>query len=366
MGHAVARRGPGIQTPRAEPRAASLEPRASDKSEVSGRVHRSAMPRQSERVRHANEVATEMRAWVGRELRTARRASGVSQAAAAASAGMSRSQFGRIERAAMVRLRIDQAVRAFTAVGLRLAMSGYPDGDPARDAGQQRVFVRLRPLVPIGGRVRTEVPLPIPGDRRAWDVTIDLRARRAGCELEAKLRDVQATERRLALKLRDGGVDIVILVLADTKANRELLALHREAAAARLRADPGRVPAWRAARRERDPVRLSWATVPARWIGPRCGLWSGQDRGLVRAHRPRRPFRPRHRSGWIRCRTRRRTRTTHGPLGGPTTRCRTRTTHGPRGRRLRGARSGRLTRSGRAGPGGRRPRRAGSRCPGRS
>ena len=55
-----------------------------------------------------------------------------------------------------------------------------------------------------------------------------LRGRRAGSELETRLHDVQALERRLTLKHRDGDVDIVLLVVADTTANRRFLELHRE------------------------------------------------------------------------------------------------------------------------------------------
>jgi len=52
--------------------------------------------------------------------------------------------------------------------------------------------------------------------------------RRAGCECETRLRDAQAIERRLALKLRDGNVDIVLLIVPDTVANRRFLEQHRE------------------------------------------------------------------------------------------------------------------------------------------
>jgi hypothetical protein len=43
---------------------------------------------------------------------------------------------------------------------------------------------------------------------------------RIGVEAETVLDDVQAVERRLALKARDGEVDRVILLVADTKRNR--------------------------------------------------------------------------------------------------------------------------------------------------
>ena len=70
--------------------------------------------------------------------------------------------------------------------------------------------------------------MPIAGDRRAWDAVVGLGGRRAGCEAETRLDDVQSTQRRLALKLRDGAVDVVILVVADTAHNRAVLRAHRE------------------------------------------------------------------------------------------------------------------------------------------
>ena len=40
--------------------------------------------------------------------------------------------------------------------------------------------------------------------------------------------DLQALERRHALKVRDGGVDLLLLVVADTIRNRSVLRMHRE------------------------------------------------------------------------------------------------------------------------------------------
>jgi hypothetical protein len=141
---------------------------------------------------------------------------------------MSKSQLGRIERAEVVTLTFDQACRAAEAVGLHLSARTFPDGDPVRDAGQLRLLERFRERLPTGAMWRTEVPLPIPGDKRAWDATIRLLGRRAGCEAETKVSDIQAVERRAALKLRDGEVDILILIVADTPANRDALGRHRE------------------------------------------------------------------------------------------------------------------------------------------
>jgi hypothetical protein len=44
-------------------------------------------------------------------------------------------------------------------------------------------------------------------------------------------------ERRLALKLRDGGVDVLILVVADTAWNRRVVREHREALRGQLPLD---------------------------------------------------------------------------------------------------------------------------------
>jgi transcriptional regulator with XRE-family HTH domain len=168
-----------------------------------------------------------IRTRIGTEIRTARRVAGASQAAAAQEAGMSRSQFGRVERGELRRLSFEQACRAAAAVGLDVSVRTFPDGDPVRDAGQLRLLERFRGLLPLGATWRTEVPLPIPGDRRAWDATLQLLGRRAGCEAETKTLDIQALERRLALKLRDGEVDVLIVIVADTPANRKAIALHR-------------------------------------------------------------------------------------------------------------------------------------------
>ena len=43
-------------------------------------------------------------------------------------------------------------------------------------------------------------------------------------EAETVLDDLQATDRRLGLKLRDGGEDHLILLVADTRRNRRVLA----------------------------------------------------------------------------------------------------------------------------------------------
>jgi transcriptional regulator with XRE-family HTH domain len=181
--------------------------------------------------------ATAIARRIGTELRLARSSAGLSQTSAAAGAGMSHAQWSRIERGALDELSFDQAARAAAVVGLRLAARLYPDGDPVRDAAQLALLERFRQRLPPGARWDTEVPLPATGDRRAWDGFVRLGGRRAGCEAETRIDDVQALERRLMLKLRDGDVDILILVVAKTLANRRAIQVHREALRALLPLD---------------------------------------------------------------------------------------------------------------------------------
>ena len=72
-------------------------------------------------------------------------------------------------------------------------------------------------------RWQTEVGLPIDGDKRAWDGLLSGRGWRVAVEAETVLDDLQALERRIELKRRDGGIEHVVLVVADTRRNRQAL-----------------------------------------------------------------------------------------------------------------------------------------------
>jgi hypothetical protein len=141
---------------------------------------------------------------------------------------MSHSQLGRIERGEVRRLTIDQLSRACAAVGLALAARAHPGSGIALDAAQLALLGRLRARLPGAVRVRTEVPLPIPGDRRAWDSVLYLDPRPTPVEAESRVRDIQALDRRIALKLRDSEFDRVLLLVNDTAHNRAMLRSHRE------------------------------------------------------------------------------------------------------------------------------------------
>jgi len=166
---------------------------------------------------------------MGRELRSARLSASISQREVGARVGISHAQLGRIERAELEGVTIDQLSRACSALGLRLIVRAVPNADPALDAGQLRLLERFRAVLPPGMPFWTEVALPRLGDLRAWDGLLRINGSRVAVEAETRLRDIQALERRLSLKLRDGDADVLILAVSDTENNRRMLDLHREA-----------------------------------------------------------------------------------------------------------------------------------------
>lgn len=70
--------------------------------------------------------------------------------------------------------------------------------------------------------------MPKAGDLRGWDAQTVLEGRRVAIEAEMRLIDAQAIDRRVALKRRDSGVELVILLLPDAYWNRAVLAVDRE------------------------------------------------------------------------------------------------------------------------------------------
>jgi transcriptional regulator with XRE-family HTH domain len=182
--------------------------------------------------------ARRMRSDMGREIRIARRGLGVSQQEAGARVGMSHAQFGRVERATLEQVTVVQLSRACAAVGLRLIVRAVPGGDPPLDAGQLALLGRLRRELAATIRMVTEVPLPIAGDRRAWDAMLRMPDDAVAVEAETRITDLQALERRCALKQRDGRIQRLILLIADTRANRGVLSLHREVLRPRFPLEP--------------------------------------------------------------------------------------------------------------------------------
>jgi transcriptional regulator with XRE-family HTH domain len=175
--------------------------------------------------RRAERILREL----GMEIRSARLSAGSSQASVAAAARISRSNVSRIESAHLLKLSIREAILLADAVGLNLSIKAYPGREPTRDAGHAR---RLKALLanvtsPLG--VRLEVPLPPRAgalEQRAWDALISATDGETGVELEIRLHDMQSQTRRILLKWRDSGVERLLLVIADSDANRRAIRLY--------------------------------------------------------------------------------------------------------------------------------------------
>ena len=187
------------------------------------------------------------------EIRANRRHLAMSIDAAARRAGMSASQYHRLESGRLEAPTFEQVCRAARAAGLRPWLRLYPQDEPVHDAPQLLLLGRFAVVLAPPIRLAREVVLPIPGDRRAWDARITDGTRTASVEAESRLTDVQAVARRIELKARDDpDADAVILLLNRTAHNRRVLAEHREALRAQFPLDGaailrdlrrGRVPA---------------------------------------------------------------------------------------------------------------------------
>ncbi len=144
--------------------------------------------------------------------------------AVGAATGIDHARIWRFERGQFGELTTPDIVAIGAVVGLDVRLRAFPAGDPIRDAGQLRLLQRLRARLHPSLRWSTEVPLAIDGDHRAWDAVIRGIGWQIAVEAETALDDLQALERRLSLKRRDGGEDHVILLVAATPRNRRALA----------------------------------------------------------------------------------------------------------------------------------------------
>jgi len=178
------------------------------------------MPSRERIVDRGTRRGTALVLELGREIRTARVEHGLSQESVGRAVGLSDTEVGRIERGVIRTVSIIQIARLLAAVGLELSARAYPSGSPIRDAPQLVLLGRLRALVSPRVTWRAEVLIGPPGDLRAWDAMLLVAGHRVGVEAETRLTDIQAVERRIALKCRDSGVDQAILLLSDTRSNR--------------------------------------------------------------------------------------------------------------------------------------------------
>jgi len=160
---------------------------------------------------------------VGEEIRLARVGRGLSLAFVGAAVGISEAQASRIDRGVAPRVPYLVLARLCGAVGLDLASRAYAGATGIRDAPSVALLTDFARLLHPSLRWDTEVPLPIPGDQRAWDGLVRGDGWRFGAEAESSPRDGQALVRRIQLKLRDSDVDGAILLLRDTRTTRIFL-----------------------------------------------------------------------------------------------------------------------------------------------
>jgi transcriptional regulator with XRE-family HTH domain len=177
-------------------------------------------------VERGTERAQELITTLAREMRVARRGAGLSQRFVAERAGVSEAWLSGFEHGKASNPGLLAVARVLAVSGLDLSARAYPSAvGAARDVPSARLLTRFARTLHASLRWNVEVPLPRPGDQRAWDgvVAHSHGAWHYGVEAESRPTDGQALSRRLSLKKRDGQLDGVILVLPETRATRAFL-----------------------------------------------------------------------------------------------------------------------------------------------
>jgi transcriptional regulator with XRE-family HTH domain len=175
--------------------------------------------------RGRQQVARALRALAD-DLREARVAAGISQRQIARSVGVSATLVSRLERNQLRAPNLEHLAAIAAVLGLAVRISASPDGEPVHDRVQLRLLAAFRNRLHPSLAWRTELPLPIPGDRRAWDAVAIGDDGWTGFEGVTRFGAVDATLRRINQKQRDDPrIARVVIVIADTVRNRRAMAL---------------------------------------------------------------------------------------------------------------------------------------------
>jgi transcriptional regulator with XRE-family HTH domain len=175
--------------------------------------------------------ASDVDAGLGRiasQLGDARRQANLSLREIGRMTGMGHELVGKIEAGDTATLTIDRVARFAETVGLELAATLYPSGDPVRDRAHLALLRRFRERIGPSLSWRTEVPVPIAGDLRSGDAVLGYPGGDALVEAETHLGDLQLIERRSAAKQRDLGASRLVLLVSDTRHNRQVIRHHPE------------------------------------------------------------------------------------------------------------------------------------------
>lgn len=167
---------------------------------------------------------------LGRELRVARIAAGMTQRETGRRIGRSASYVSRVEHGRIAGIKMTDLARHAAAVGLKPWFRLFPAGRRPLDAPQLATLHRFRERISTAWSVAVEVPIPIAGDLRAADAVISIPDCRCLVEVITRLADWQAQVRAARRKQRDLGTDRLVLVLAETTTNRRQLRSIPEAA----------------------------------------------------------------------------------------------------------------------------------------
>ena len=189
-------------------------------------LHRAAMPTWDTRAQRGARRGQLLLRRVGDELHTARAAAGLSSRAVGALVGLSHVQVIRIERGLAPHVGIETLARLASVLGHELSVRIHPIGPPVRDKAHVALLQRFAARLGSDVTWQTEVPIPLPGDPRSADgvATVTTNDFDAIVEAETRLHDVQETERKLRAKQRDLGTTRAILLVADTRHNRRVIA----------------------------------------------------------------------------------------------------------------------------------------------
>jgi transcriptional regulator with XRE-family HTH domain len=161
---------------------------------------------------------------LGSEIRAARIDRGLTTRAVAQAAHCDPSTVSRVERGLVPGVTYVFLAVLASIVGLDLVGRLYPGGQPLREPEHAGLLGYFGSLLHRSLYWGTEVPLPGAREQRAWDGMVRGPSWRYGTELEMAPTDSQALNRRLQLKVRDGNVDGVMLLLPKTRRAREFMA----------------------------------------------------------------------------------------------------------------------------------------------
>ena len=161
------------------------------------------------------------------ELRIGRAEASLSLTDLARSAGTSRSALSRLLSNELEDVGIIQLSEMASVLGYELSVGLHPVGDAVRDKGQLAVGKRFDAQLSKVWSVTDETLLPGAGEERAWDKLLRLVGSRppylVGADIETRVHDVQALTRRTRGRERDGMVDAILIVLADSAHNRRMV-----------------------------------------------------------------------------------------------------------------------------------------------